>query len=83
MVRILIPDSQRVLMSNDDCYREAVELSVFMVSKFYPETKEFQPCDSTHGVITQIDNMVTGLERITQKQTNAPLVWRINRESDK
>ena len=67
MVRIVIPDNQRALMSNDDCYREAVELSVFMVSKFYPENEEFHPCDSTHGVITQIDNMVTGLQRVPQK----------------
>ena len=67
MVQIVIPREQEFLMENDACYREAVELSVHMVKKFYPENEEFHPCDSTHGVITQIDNMVTGLERITPK----------------
>lgn len=63
MVKIIIPENQRTLMSNDECYREAVELSVYMVRKFYPENPEFHPCDSAHGVITQINNMVTGLQR--------------------
>ena len=68
MVKIIIPENQRTLMSNDERYREAVELSVYMASKFYPENPEFHPCDSTRGVISQIDNMVTGLKRITSKQ---------------
>lgn len=67
MIKVVIPDNQKFIMENDACYREAVELSVFMAKKFYPENIEFHPCDSTHGVISQIDNMVTGLERITSK----------------
>jgi hypothetical protein len=67
MVKIVIPDVQKFIMENDSCYREAVELSVWMVKwmvkKFYPENAEFHPLESTRGVISQIDNMVTGLKR--------------------
>ena len=63
MVKIIIPDAQQFIMDNDICYREAVNLSVYMVRQFYPENGEFHPCDSTRGVISQIDNMVTGLKK--------------------
>lgn len=63
MVSIVIPSEIQNLMENDLCYKEAVELSIHMVKKFYPENEEFHPCDSTRGVISQIDNMVTGLKR--------------------
>ena len=63
MVKIIIPDEQKFLMENDNCYREVVELSVNMVKNFYPYTAEFHPLDSTRGVISQIDNMVAGLKK--------------------
>ena len=61
MIRIVIPDDQKFLMENDDCYREVVELSIYMVKRFHSENEEFHPLDSTRGVISQIDNMVAGL----------------------
>ena len=61
MVEIVIPEDQKLLMENDECYREAVDLAVYIVKRFYPENKEFHPCDSTRGVISQIDNMVAGI----------------------
>lgn len=63
MVKIIIPCEQKFIMENDNCYREAVNLSIYMVKQFYPENEEFHPLDSTRGVISQIDNMVTGLKR--------------------
>jgi hypothetical protein len=63
MIRIVIPDEQKNIMELDDCYREVVNLSVYMAKRFYPENEEFHPLDSTSGVISQIDNMVTGLRR--------------------
>ena len=61
MVKIVIPEDQKFLMENDNCYRESVDLAVYMVKRFYAENEEFHPCDSTRGVISQIDNMVAGL----------------------
>tara|TARA_R110000851_G_scaffold273200_2_gene425878 strand:+ start:261 stop:455 length:195 start_codon:yes stop_codon:yes gene_type:complete len=63
MVEITITDDQKVMMDNDDCYKEAVSLAVHMVKTFYPDNIRFSLCDSTRGVISQIDNMVTGLKR--------------------
>ena len=63
MVKIVLPDAQKLMMENDSCYREAVNLSISMVKEFYPENEEFHPMDRTRGVISQIDNMVTGLKR--------------------
>lgn len=65
MVKIVIPDEQKFIMENDICYREVVNLAVSMVKQFYPENIEFHPLDSTRGVVSQIDNMVTGLKRKT------------------
>ena len=63
MVKIVIPREQELLMENDITYKEAVDLAIHMVNNFYPENDEFHPCDSTRGVLSQIDNMVTGLTR--------------------
>ena len=63
MVKIILPEDQKLIMENDPSYKEAVSLSINMVKQFYPENKEFHPLDSTQGVISQIDNMVTGLRR--------------------
>jgi len=64
MVNVVIPPEQEFLMENDSAYREAVNLAAHMVKMFYPENDTFILCDSTAGVISQIDNMVTGLERV-------------------
>lgn len=50
--------------------REASCLANFMAKTYYPEVTEFSLCDSVAGIITQLDNMVTGLgqELSTLKQ---------------
>ena len=63
VVKIIITDDQKFLMDNDECYRDAVLLSVQMSKDFYPDNEEFYPLESTRGVISQIDNMVTGLKK--------------------
>lgn len=42
----------------------AKRLAVSMHCKFYPENESWQPLDDVMGLLTQIDNMVTGLSRI-------------------
>ena len=57
------PDDHPV---NDDAYNEASRLAVSMYIDFYAGDDDavgFYLCDSTAGVISQIDNMVTGLVR--------------------
>ena len=44
--------------------KEASNLATHMWKKFYSEeSPHFELCDSLAGIMTQIDNMVTGLER--------------------
>ena len=38
-------------------------LARYMARNFYPESPQFEVLDSVGGVISQIDNMVTGLQR--------------------
>ncbi len=45
-------------------YRYAKRLCESMAKNFYPENTGWSVCDDLIGVLTQIDNMVTGLERI-------------------
>lgn len=49
-----------------EAYRYAVRLASSMWEKHYPEAKDWSPLDTTLGVLTQIDNMVTGLCRAQQ-----------------
>jgi hypothetical protein len=39
-----------------------------MAPKFYPDSPTFEPLPDLLGVITQIDNMVTGLVRAPQER---------------
>lgn len=47
----------------EHAHRWATELAVYMSKKFYPEVTQWQPLPDLLGVITQIDNMTTGLVR--------------------
>ncbi len=54
----------------DSAYREAVDLATSLFKKHYAHEDHYAsgkvvwgPCDTTAGVISQIDNMVTGLSR--------------------
>ena len=46
----------------------ARRLAVSMHDKFYPEVKGWHTEDDMMGILTQIDNMVTGLTRIIPPQ---------------
>lgn len=47
----------------EHAHRWATELAASMARKFYPEVTQWEPLPDLLGVITQIDNMVTGLVR--------------------
>lgn len=48
--------------ANAEAYREAKSLATFLYSKHYKgEAPQFELCNSTAGILTQIDNMVCGL----------------------
>lgn len=47
---------------SDQAYKEATDLANFLWKKFYKESApNWEPLDTTEGVITQIDNMVAGV----------------------
>lgn len=50
---------------NDDLvYKEISQLALYMWNTFYREdSPNFELCDSVRGIISQIDNMLVGLER--------------------
>lgn len=52
-------------------HRWATELAISMARKLYPEVQQFEPLPDLLGVITQIDNMVTGLQRKRTAEQNA------------
>lgn len=48
-----------------DALEYASRLALNIAHKFYPEVPQFRPLSDTLGVLTQIDNMTSGLSRIT------------------
>ena len=61
MIKITVTEEQKTLIENDVSYREASALAIFLVKKHFSDNEDFFLCDSTSGVISQIDNMVCGL----------------------
>jgi hypothetical protein len=49
------------------------ELAKAMAKKFYPEVTQFEVLDSLAGVISQIDNMTTGLIRKPKQEQGEPV----------
>lgn len=47
----------------EHAHRWATELAISMAKKFFPEVTQWKPLPDLLGVITQIDNMTTGLVR--------------------
>lgn len=44
-------------------YNEAAQLAMFLWNKYYKaDSPNFELCDSTQGIISQIDNMLSGLK---------------------
>lgn len=46
------------------------QLATYMAREFYPEVPQWRPLDDTLGLISQIDNMVTGLTRADRVRTD-------------
>ena len=44
-------------------YEYAKDIATWMAKNFYPESPGWEPCENLMGILTQIDNMVTGLTR--------------------
>jgi len=55
--------------------KEAQDLAAFMARKFYQEVTQFEILDDMAGVISQMSNMATGLQRVTATQT--PKMWSV------
>lgn len=51
-----------------DSLRYARELAVSMAARFYPGAPQFQPLDTLSGLLSQIDNMTSGLRAVTTAQ---------------
>jgi hypothetical protein len=47
-------------------FEYAKTLAQHAADKFYPENESFELCNNLMGVLTQIDNMLTGLRRIKE-----------------
>jgi len=47
-----------------EAYREARQLAEFLHAKHYAHVKQWKPLEDTRGVISQIDNMIAGLDRV-------------------
>ena len=59
----------------DSAYREASSLALSLHKKFYTEeSPNFELCDSTAGIITQIDNMTCGLMKIPDEHEQKPIM---------
>ena len=44
-------------------HKQLLQLAVSMAREFYPEVPEFRPLEDALGLLSQIDNMTTGLSR--------------------
>jgi len=47
----------------EELFRYARNLAIYMHKHFYGEVTHWRPLSDLMGVLTQIDNMLTGLER--------------------
>jgi len=60
----------------DLAYIEASSLALSLHKKFYAEeSPNFGLCDSTAGIITQINNMTCGLMKIPDEPEQEPVAW--------
>jgi hypothetical protein len=56
-------DYKKCKMQLEKAHKEAYMLAMFLWDKFYKdESPDFQPLDTAAGIITQIDNMLSGLK---------------------
>lgn len=61
-------------LQDDDHVRAARQIVDFMAREFYPEVTEFKPFDGLSGLLSQIDNMTTGLCRVQTASPESPSV---------
>ncbi len=77
------PEPPEVEQPQDTAYREAVSLAKCLFRKHFAHEEDYasgrvvwEPCDTTVGVISQIDNMVCGLVRQQPQVEQEPVNWR-------
>jgi hypothetical protein len=58
------------------------ELAKAMAKEFYPEVTQWKVLDDLAGVISQIDNMATGLIRKPKQEQGEPVAWRVSYPND-
>lgn len=51
-----------------DCLRYARDLAISLSERFYPRAPKLQPLDTLPGLLSQIDNMTSGLLPMTTAQ---------------
>jgi hypothetical protein len=67
------------VIEND--YRESSTYALSIYNNYYkqrPDAVTFELCDTSAGVVTQIDNMVTGVITELEKQLQPDLFWDAN-----
>ena len=63
---MLAADAKQVIVP-EWLFESTKALALHMARKFYPEVPQFEALDDLAGVISQIDNMTTGLKREAQQ----------------
>lgn len=70
IIRNMLAEMERVSGENSAVMREASSLAVWLHKTSYSFTAPgWQPCNTPAGVITQIDNMVTGIPDVVRRQS--------------
>jgi hypothetical protein len=78
--------SQPAAQPTEPAYTEAVSLATALFKKHFAHEEHYasgrivwEPCDTTAGVISQIDNMVSGLIQpaVRQEPSGEPVAWAI------
>lgn len=67
-------ENEQVTEGQDAAYRYACELANALRRKHFPEVPNWKPLDDVFGVLTQIDNMTTGLAR-HRREAQGREVW--------
>jgi hypothetical protein len=84
IIREALREAQPAAQPTEPAYTEAVSLATALFKKHFAHEEHYAsgrivwgPCDTTAGVISQIDNMVSGLIQPTTQQAPAgePVGW--------
>jgi hypothetical protein len=89
IIREALREAQPAAQPTEPAYTEAVSLATALFKKHFAHEEHYAsgrivwgPCDTTAGVISQIDNMVSGLIQPTTQQAPAGEPVAVFREDD-